>query len=124
MVFLFLVTTLTSMLLTAYYCCWFVVLSGGSLGYQCRPVSSGGYCPPGHCTGRLRFKNGCTSEPIWIANQGYRSAFLEPQMAKLDPGQIVAFDIPTEGLVSTRFWPLARCGASGSSKHASYCYAT
>eukprot|EP00662_Eupelagonemidae_sp_cell21_P030658 gene30658-37287_t len=63
---------------------------------------------------RLRIINGCETEPLWIANQGYKSAYLEPQMAKLNPGEAVGYRIPGEGLVSTRFWPLARCNDDGT----------
>eukprot|EP01062_Namystynia_karyoxenos_P070055 TRINITY_DN65432_c0_g1_i1.p1 TRINITY_DN65432_c0_g1~~TRINITY_DN65432_c0_g1_i1.p1 ORF type:complete len:554 (+),score=65.71 TRINITY_DN65432_c0_g1_i1:90-1751(+) len=99
--------------LAAYYCCWFVVISRmpASWGWHCQPPDhSGSKCSsPGDCKGRLRIRNGCDTQPIWIANQGYKTAYLAPQMVKLLPGELVAFPIPARGLASTRFWPLADC---------------
>eukprot|EP01065_Artemidia_motanka_P021307 TRINITY_DN2547_c0_g3_i1.p1 TRINITY_DN2547_c0_g3~~TRINITY_DN2547_c0_g3_i1.p1 ORF type:complete len:451 (+),score=108.88 TRINITY_DN2547_c0_g3_i1:74-1426(+) len=106
---------LTIVCVVSYYCCWWVVLFNWDTGYRCSPGgSSGQVCHGTDCVGRLRLRNGCDKEPIWIANQGHRTAYLDPQMVKLLPGETVAFDIPKEGLASTRFWPLARCASDGT----------
>eukprot|EP01064_Diplonema_japonicum_P000156 TRINITY_DN1009_c3_g1_i1.p1 TRINITY_DN1009_c3_g1~~TRINITY_DN1009_c3_g1_i1.p1 ORF type:complete len:375 (+),score=25.86 TRINITY_DN1009_c3_g1_i1:103-1227(+) len=58
---------------------------------------------------RLTVVNGCDTEPIWIANQGFAQNYVPPQMKKLDPGKKISYEIPNKGLESTRFWPLAGC---------------
>ena len=65
---------------------------------------------------RFTVVNGCDTETLWIANQGYAQNHLEPQMKKLEPGMEFTWDIPNEGLPSTRFWPLTGCNSSGICK--------
>ena len=61
---------------------------------------------------RLIVKNGCDTEDIWIANQGFAQLHLSPQMKRLPPGHSISFAIPDEGWESARFWPMVGCNES------------
>ena len=61
---------------------------------------------------RLRIINGCKKDPLFIANFAVdKPAF--PQDLKLEAGATHDFDIPEEGLPSTRFWAKWGCDAKG-----------
>ena len=54
---------------------------------------------------RLRIRNGCAADPLWIAST------LGPY--KLAAGATHAYDIPDVGLAATRFWPKWGCNEAG-----------
>jgi hypothetical protein len=60
-------------------------------------------------TPRLVVKNAC-SLPIWVEQSG----LLGVNNVKVMPGASTSYDIPSEGLASTRFWPKQGCDDLGN----------
>ena len=65
--------------------------------------------PPGS---RLRMTNGCTKDPLWLANFAFQTPYFD-QDIKLPAGETHEFDIPDEGLAATRFWAKWGCDDKG-----------
>ncbi len=61
---------------------------------------------------RLRIKNGCSKDAMWIANFAFQTAYF-PQDLKLAAGESHDFAIPDAGLAATRFWAKWGCDDSG-----------
>ncbi|KAL3929939.1 MAG: hypothetical protein SGPRY_001747 [Prymnesium sp.] len=62
---------------------------------------------------RLRIRNGCKSDSLWIANFAFQTAYF-PQDLELQAGQVRDFMIPREGLAATRFWAKWGCDKQGA----------
>ena len=65
-------------------------------------------------SGRLSITNGCSSDPLWLANFAFQRPYFE-QDIKLAAGETYEFDIPEEGLPATRFWAKWGCDDTGAS---------
>jgi hypothetical protein len=59
-------------------------------------------------TARLLITNGCKKDPLWIANFAFQSPAFKQDL-ELAAGETHAFEIPPEGLASTRFWAKWGC---------------
>jgi len=81
---------------------------GGSAfaGFMATFTTAGG----GTQTERLRIVNSC-SYAIWIQQQNMPSG--TPSVVRLAPGAHQDYEIPDEGLASTRFWPKTGCDDTG-----------
>lgn len=77
-----------------------------SLAQQCKPLS----VLDGQKS-KLRITNQC-QYPIWI-QQDHIYKTPDPIVVKIQPRQSYDYQIPDEGLASTRFWPKARCNQYG-----------
>jgi len=62
---------------------------------------------------RLRIKNACEKEPIWIAHESGSGVGPDPQNLKIKPGEYHDFEVD-DNLQSTRYWPKMRCDAEGN----------
>ena len=60
---------------------------------------------------KLRITNQC-QYPIWI-QQDHIYKTTDPIVVQIQPTQFYDYQIPDEGLASTRFWPKARCNQHG-----------
>jgi len=61
---------------------------------------------------RLRIRNGCGREPIWIAHEAGASIGPDKQNVKIEPDHTVEF-LTTPGLSATRYWPKMGCDGQG-----------
>jgi hypothetical protein len=77
-------------------------------GFMATFTTAGGSTPQ---TERLRIINNC-SYTIWIQQQNMASG--TPDIVKLVTGAHQDYEIPDEGLASTRLWPKSGCDTSGN----------
>jgi len=61
---------------------------------------------------RLRIKNGCYDEPLWVAHMAQVDSGPDSQNLKLCPGESHTFHTPN-GLSGTRYWAKMRCNSIG-----------
>jgi hypothetical protein len=62
---------------------------------------------------RLKIKNACRREPIWIAHQAGAAVGVDVQNVRIAPGDTFHFSTPPK-LSATRFWPKTGCDEDGS----------
>ncbi len=62
-------------------------------------------------TNRLRITNQC-NKTLWI-QQDYKSKTNDPIVVEIPQGSSYDYNIPDEGLASTRFWPKSGCNSHG-----------
>ncbi|CAE8655109.1 unnamed protein product, partial [Polarella glacialis] len=61
---------------------------------------------------RLRIRNGCAREPVWIAHMAGTGHGPDAQDVKIEPHEFWDFNTP-DGYTSTRFWPKFGCKPDG-----------
>lgn len=62
---------------------------------------------------RLRIRNGCESEPLWLARMAATGDHEPPGPVRLEPGESRLFDTPAD-LKGARYWPKMHCNDRGS----------